>query len=81
MVIGHSSKLSRNMVKFLFKDKIIPTWEDYLKINDEYVTRWSPNYPDLSTIEIIWGIIKQMLVFFPPKDMSDLKNAIKLICD
>lgn len=32
---SHSSKLSRNMIKFLFKDKFIPTWEDYLKINDE----------------------------------------------
>ena len=31
---SHSSKLSRNMIKFLFKDKFIPTWEDYLKIND-----------------------------------------------
>ena len=40
---SHSSKLSRNMIKFLFKDKFIPTWEDDLKINDEYVPRWTPN--------------------------------------
>ena len=41
----------------------------------------APNSLDLSPIEIIWGIIKQMLVFFPPKDMSDLKNVMKLIWD
>ena len=32
-------------------------------------------------IELIWAIIKQMLIFFPPKDMNDLKNTIKLIWD
>ena len=32
---SHSSKLSRNLIKFLFKDKFIPTLEDHLKINDE----------------------------------------------
>ena len=37
--------------------------------------------PDLSPIEIIWAIIKQMLALFPPKDMNDLKKAIKLIWD
>ena len=35
----------------------------------------------LSAIELIWAIIKQMLIFFPPKDMNDLKNTIKLIWD
>ena len=45
---SHSSKLSRNMIKFLFKDKFIPTWEDDLKINDEYVLRWPPNSPGLN---------------------------------
>ena len=74
---SHSSKLSQNMIKFLFKDKFIPTWDNDLKINGEYVPRWPPNSPDLSPIEIIWGIIKQMMVFFTPKDMSDLKNTIK----
>ena len=78
---SHSSKLSRNMIKFLFKDRFIPTWDNDLKINDEFVPRWPPSSPDLSPIEIIWAIIKQMLVFFPPKDMNDLKNAIKLIWD
>ena len=43
--------------------------------------RWPPNSPDLSPIEIIWGIIKQMLAFYPPKDMSNLKNPLKLILD
>ena len=78
---SHSSKLSQNMIKFLFKDKYIPTWDNDLKINDENVPRWPPNSPDLSPIEIIWSIIKQMLVFFPPKDMDDLKKTIKKIWD
>ena len=78
---SHSSKLSQNMIKFLFKDKFIPTWDNDLKINGEYVPRWPPNSPDLSPIEIIWSIIKQMLVFFPPKDMDNLKNMIKMIWD
>ena len=60
---SHSSKLSQNRIKFLFKDKFIPTWDNDLKINCEYVPRWPPNSPDLSPIEIIWSIIKQMLVF------------------
>ena len=69
------------MIKFLFKDKFIPTWDNDLKINGEYVPRWPPNSPDLSPIEIIWSIIKQMLVFFPPKDIDNLKNMIKMILD
>ena len=64
---SHSSKLSRNMIKFLFKDKFIPTWEDDLKINDEYVPRWPLNSQDLSPIEIIWGIFKKCLYFFLQK--------------
>ena len=36
------------MIKFLFKDKFIPTLEDDLKINDEYVLRWPPNSPGLN---------------------------------
>ena len=67
------------MIKFLFKDYFIPTWDDNLKINDEYVPRWSTNSPVLSPIEIIWAIIKKMPLFFPPKDINDLKNNIKLI--
>ena len=69
------------MIKFLFKDKFIPTLDNDLKINGEYVPCWPPNSPDLSPIEIIWSIIKQMLVFFPPKDMDNLKNTIKTIWD
>ena len=41
----------------------------------------SPNSMDISDIEIIWSIIKQMLIFFPPKDMNGLKTAIKMIWD
>ena len=63
------------------KPEFIPTLEDYLKINDEFISRRPPNSLDLSPIKIILGIIKQMLVFFPTKDMSDLKNTIKLIWD
>ena len=69
------------MVKFVFKNKFILTWDNDLKINGEYVPRCPPNSPDLSLIEIIWSIIKQMLVFFPPKDMDNLKNTIKMIWD
>ena len=67
------------MIKFLFKDKFIPTWNNDLKINGEYVPLWPPSSPDLSPIEIIWSSIKQTLVFFPPKDMDNLKKTIKLI--
>ena len=75
----HSSKLSRNMIQFLFKDKYIPTWENGPKINGEYIPRWPPNSPDLSGIEIIWSIIKQMLILFPAKDIASLKNTIQVI--
>ena len=78
---SHCSKLSQNMIKYLFKNKFNPTWDNGLKINDRFVPRWPPNSPDLSAIELIWAIIKQMLIFFPPKDMNDLKNTIKLIWD
>ena len=78
---SHSSKLSRNMLLYLFKNRFIPTWDNGLKINNQFVPRWPPNSPDLSAIEIIWAIIKQMLIFFPPKDMNSLKTAIKMIWD
>ena len=70
---SHSSKLSRNIIKALFKDKYIPTWEG------ESFPRWPPNSPDLSAIEIIWSIIKQMLILFPPKDLQSLKETIQKI--
>ena len=76
---SHSSKLSRNMIQHLFKNRFIPTWENALKINDVFIPRWPPNSPDLSAIEIIWSIIKQMLIFFPQKDMNSLKTTIKMI--
>ena len=78
---SHSSKLSRNMIQYLFKNRFIPTWDNALKINEEFIPRWPPNSPDLSAIEIIWSIIKQMLIFFPPKDMNSLKTTIKMIWD
>ena len=69
------------MIKYLFNDKFIPTWDNDLIINDKLVPRWPLNSPDLSTIEIIWAIIKQMLILFPPKNMENLKNTIKVIWD
>ena len=78
---SHSSKLSRNMIQFLFKDRFIPTWDEGLKLNNNYIPRWPPNSPDLSAIEIIWGIIKQMMILFPPKTMSGLKRIIKIVWD
>ena len=52
----HSSKLSRNILQALFKDKFIPTWEAdeaSPKLNGKIAPRWPPNSPDLSAIEII----------------------------
>ena len=49
------------------------------KFNEQFIPRWPPNSPDLSGIEIIWSIIKQMLILFPPKDLDSLKSAIKTI--
>ena len=78
---SHSSKLSQNMIQYLFKNRFIPTMENAVKINEEFIPRWPPNSLDLSAIEIIWSIIKQMLIFFPPKDMNRLKATIKMIWD
>ena len=30
------------MIKFLFKDEFIPTLNNDLKLNDEYVLQWPP---------------------------------------
>ena len=76
---AHSSKLAKNIIRALFKDKFIPTWENGIKYNESYIPRWPPSSPDLSGIEIIWSIIKQMLILFPPKDINDLKSSIKMI--
>ena len=34
------------------------------------------NSQDLFSIEIIWLIIKQMFIFFPPKDMNTYNNDL-----
>lgn len=44
---SHSSKLSKNMIKFLFKDKYNPTWDNGQNIDDEFMPRLPPNSPDL----------------------------------
>ena len=78
---SHGSKLSRNMIQFLFKDRFISTWDEGLKLNNNYIPRWPLNSPDISCIEIIWGIIKQMMILFPAKTMSCLKRIIKMVWD
>ena len=78
---SHSSKLSKNIINALFKNKFIPTREHGPKYNDKFIPRWPPNSPDLSAIEIIWSIIKQMLILFPAKDMDSLKSKIRVIWD
>jgi len=67
------------MVQGLFNDKFIPTWDNGPKINGKYTLRWPPNSQDLSAIEKIWSINKQMFILFPVKDMESLKNNIKVI--
>ena len=76
---SHSSKSSRNTIQSLFEDRFIPTWEKGPKLNEHFIPRWPPNSPDLSGIEIIWSIIKQMLILFPAKDLENLKKTIKVI--
>ena len=76
---SHSSKSSRDIIQSLFDDKFIPTWEKGPKLNEHFIPRWPPNSPDLSGIEIIWSIIKQMLILFPAKDLESLKKTIKVI--
>ena len=76
---SHSSKLSREIISSLFGEKFIPTWDQGPKFNEQFIPRWPPNSPDLSGIEIIWSIIKQMLILFPPKDLDNLKSTIKVI--
>ena len=76
---AHSSKASREEIKKLFGDNYIPTWTSGPKIDEEFIPRWPPNSPDLSAIELIWSIIKEMLKLFPPKNIDELKSAIKII--
>ena len=44
-----------------------------------YNLKMAPNSPDLSPIELIWSIVKGMLNIFEPKDVNELKVAIKSI--
>ena len=78
---AHCSKLAKNIIQKLFKDRYIPNWENGPKFNQTFIPRWPPNSPDLSAIELIWSIIKQMLILFPPKDINSLKTTIKMIWD
>ena len=79
---AHCSKLAKNIIQKLFKDRYIPNWENDLpKLKQTFILRWPPNSPDLSAIELIWSIIKQMLILFRPKDIDGLKTTIKMIWD
>ena len=57
----HSSKRSRDKLYNLFGNNFIPTWENGNNINDEAISKWPPNSPDLSAIELIWSIVKEMI--------------------
>ena len=78
---AHCSKLAKNIIQKLFKEQYIPNWENGPKFKETFIPRWPPNSPDLSAIELVWSIIKQMLILFPPKDMDTLKSTIKMIWD
>ena len=41
--------------------------------------KWPPNSPDLSAIELIWSIVKEMINLFPPNNLEELKSSIKNI--
>ena len=77
----HSSKGSRLEIQKLFGNKFIPTWDDGPILNGNTIPRWPPSSPDLSPIELIWSIVKGMLNIFEPKDVNELKVAIKNIWD
>ena len=75
----HSSKRSRDKLYNLFGNNFIPTWENGNNINDEAMPKWPPNSPDLSAIELIWYIVKEMINMFPPNNLEELKSSIKNI--
>ena len=54
----HSSKGSQYIIKNLFGENYIPTWENGPKINGKTIPSWPPNSPDLSPIELVWSIIR-----------------------
>ena len=76
---AHSSKAAQEEIQKLFGNNYIPTWSSGPKIDGEIIPRWPPNSPDLSAIELIWSIIKEMLKLFPPKNIDELKKAINII--
>ena len=43
------------------------------------MSKWPPNSPYHSAIELIWSIIKGMLNMFPPISIGELKETIQRI--
>ena len=78
---AHSSKASQKEIQELFGERYIPTWAFGPKIDGDIIPKWPPTSPDLSAIELIWSVIKEMLKIFPPKNLDELKKAIKIIWD
>ena len=48
-------------------------------MNGEYIPKCPPNSPDLSTIELVWSIIKGMMHIFPQTNMKELKSLMRRI--
>ena len=80
MVLGYTLlKVSRDKLYNLFGNNFIQIWENGNNINDEEMPKWPPNSPDLSAIELIWSIVKEMINLFPPNNLEELKSSIKNI--
>ena len=65
--LAHSSRATQEEIQKLIGNNYITTLELWIKIDREIIHRWPPNSPDLSAVELIWSIIKEMLKLFPHK--------------
>ena len=79
--IASSSMGSKEDIKKLFGDLYIPTKKDGPILGEKTIPKWPTSFPLLSTIELIWSIIKEMHNLFPPKTVEDLKSSIKKILE
>ena len=48
---SYSSKLSINMLQFLFKNEFIPTWNEGVTINIKFIPKWPPNSPSFPLLK------------------------------